>query len=273
MDRVDPLYVLNCYAKSGPQDVHDQFPVNTYIGTVGQVTSVLQTMFNSNAGIARVELVIDPSHPNATIGQAPQRLGELPGGTGFACHAFIEWAREAVGEWDGTCNADLLELIRGKFGQTIISFYGLGPDTDTMRQLVQARTFFEAEKEETAKQGAERDRLREALTWTVGFIQCNLSKMCEEYPDFHNARDLMNKSGALYSGEFQRARLAAEQTEDTATYLRDALAHLQGEVSAVLTAMDELAAVWGDEGVFRRCRDRLRAAIEDEPAGSDPRGT
>lgn len=33
------------------------------------------------------------------------------------------------------------------------------------------------------------------------------------------------------------------------------------EVRAVLALMDELAQQWGDEGVFRRCRDRLRAVI------------
>jgi hypothetical protein len=31
------------------------------------------------------------------------------------------------------------------------------------------------------------------------------------------------------------------------------------EVRAVLANMDNLAQVWGDEGVFRSCRDRLRA--------------
>lgn len=35
----------------------------------------------------------------------------------------------------------------------------------------------------------------------------------------------------------------------------------RGEVGSVLMLMDQLAAVWGDEGVFRRCRDRLRALL------------
>ena len=30
------------------------------------------------------------------------------------------------------------------------------------------------------------------------------------------------------------------------------------EIKAVLIDLDHLAKVWGDEGVFRRCRDRLR---------------
>lgn len=36
---------------------------------------------------------------------------------------------------------------------------------------------------------------------------------------------------------------------------------LADEVASVLSKLDELAEVWGDEGVFRRCRDRLRAAL------------
>lgn len=33
------------------------------------------------------------------------------------------------------------------------------------------------------------------------------------------------------------------------------------EVRAVIHQLDALAEVWGDEGVFRRCRDRLKDAI------------
>lgn len=34
------------------------------------------------------------------------------------------------------------------------------------------------------------------------------------------------------------------------------------EVKSVLEYLDELATVWGDEGVFRRCRDRLRNLVK-----------
>lgn len=37
------------------------------------------------------------------------------------------------------------------------------------------------------------------------------------------------------------------------------------EVIAVIEQLDALAEVWGDEGVFRRCRDRLKAAVGVEP--------
>ena len=41
----------------------------------------------------------------------------------------------------------------------------------------------------------------------------------------------------------------------------DHMQHIQHEVSSVLILMDHLAEVWGDEGVFRACRDRLRKLV------------
>ncbi len=38
------------------------------------------------------------------------------------------------------------------------------------------------------------------------------------------------------------------------------------EVRSVLQQLDELTEVWGDEGKFRRCRDRLRDAIAKSDA-------
>lgn len=37
---------------------------------------------------------------------------------------------------------------------------------------------------------------------------------------------------------------------------------LKTEVRSVLSELDHLAEVWGDEGVFRRCRDRLRKVLD-----------
>lgn len=37
---------------------------------------------------------------------------------------------------------------------------------------------------------------------------------------------------------------------------------LRAEVASVLQSLDELAELWGDEGKFRRCRDRLREALK-----------
>ena len=36
---------------------------------------------------------------------------------------------------------------------------------------------------------------------------------------------------------------------------------IASEVRAVIDQLDALAEVWGDEGVFRRCRDRLKDAV------------
>lgn len=39
----------------------------------------------------------------------------------------------------------------------------------------------------------------------------------------------------------------------------DPLPQFAAEAESILVNLDQLAEVWGDEGVFRRCRDRLRA--------------
>lgn len=35
----------------------------------------------------------------------------------------------------------------------------------------------------------------------------------------------------------------------------------ENEIRSVILLMDGLAEQWGDEGIFRRCRDRLRALV------------
>lgn len=42
------------------------------------------------------------------------------------------------------------------------------------------------------------------------------------------------------------------------------LTAMRSEVASVLSLLDGLAEQWGDEAVFRRCRDRLRKAIEEK---------
>lgn len=44
---------------------------------------------------------------------------------------------------------------------------------------------------------------------------------------------------------------------------KEKLDEMKAEVAAVLYLMDGLAEQWGDEAVFRRCRDRLRKMIGD----------
>lgn len=59
---------------------------------------------------------------------------------------------------------------------------------------------------------AERDRLREALSWAVGFIRCNFPKASARYADMRNAEALVD-AAPLYSGEFHRASVRAELAE------------------------------------------------------------
>ena len=42
-------------------------------------------------------------------------------------------------------------------------------------------------------------------------------------------------------------------------------AETQAEVTSVLAMLDELADLWGDEGKFRACRDRLRKLLGGTP--------
>jgi len=54
-------------------------------------------------------------------------------------------------------------------------------------------------------------------------------------------------------------KLAMEFTKLSA--ILDSFIESQNEIASVLVLMDGLAEQWGDEGVFRRCRDRLRNLV------------
>lgn len=51
--------------------------------------------------------------------------------------------------------------------------------------------------------------------------------------------------------------------------VQEQLDEMVNEVASVLMLMDELAAQWGDEGVFRRCRDRLRVFVPKPTEGAE----
>lgn len=51
--------------------------------------------------------------------------------------------------------------------------------------------------------------------------------------------------------------------------LHEIISAHQNEVASVLMLMDGLAEQWGDEGVFRRCRDRLRAILPANEESTD----
>jgi hypothetical protein len=42
---------------------------------------------------------------------------------------------------------------------------------------------------------------------------------------------------------------------------------MRREIASVVMIMNELSATWGDEGVFRRCRDRLAYFVSDNTKG------
>ena len=81
----------------------------------------------------------------------------------------------------------------------------------------------------TTDEQAKYDRLREALTWAIGFIRCNLPRTAEEnarrYPDWRNACDLIAEAGELFTGEFQltlaRAEVAEHDRERLAAAIRE----------------------------------------------------
>ena len=70
------------------------------------------------------------------------------------------------------------------------------------------------------------ERLREALSWAVGFIRCNLPNTSAEYPDMRNAEELVSGRSGLFNGEFNLAMIRAEVAEDR---IRDAIKALTQE--------------------------------------------
>ncbi len=62
---------------------------------------------------------------------------------------------------------------------------------------------------------------------------------------------------------------ASKEKSETGRPVQEQLGDMQSrvemfevEVRSVLGELDHLAEVWGDEGVFRRCRDRLRNVLD-----------
>jgi hypothetical protein len=59
-------------------------------------------------------------------------------------------------------------------------------------------------------------------------------------------------------GESKTGRPVKERLDD----MQSRVEMFEVEVRSVLGELDHLAEVWGDEGVFRRCRDRLRKVLD-----------
>jgi len=70
-------------------------------------------------------------------------------------------------------------------------------------------------KREAEAVEVERDRLREALAWAVGFVRCNHPNVWDEYEDYRNAAALV-AGVSLSGGEFHRLSCRAEVAEAVA---------------------------------------------------------
>ncbi len=81
------------------------------------------------------------------------------------------------------------------------------------------------------------DKLHELARKQTRVESCNLLKVC-------------------VSHERLRAELEGEQVMHAET---------RAEAANVLVMLDELAELWGDEGKFRACRDRLRKMLGGTP--------
>lgn len=79
---------------------------------------------------------------------------------------------------------------------------------------------------ETEHMRREIDRLREALTWAVGFIRCQHPNVWDEYEDYRNAAALVT-GVPLSGGEFHRLSCRV----DVAEYERDRLREELGRYS------------------------------------------
>ena len=72
--------------------------------------------------------------------------------------------------------------------------------------------------------------------------------------DVYEGRGSLGPPGAYAKGLCESHERLRAELQGAECLLED----LRREVFAVVTQMDEMAARWGDEAGFRRCRDRLR---------------
>lgn len=77
------MITVNAYIKDTKgsiwKTVHDKFPVNTWKGTTKeQILQCVSNILNTTDinGVTRLDVVIDPDHPLASVGQNPRMLGD-----------------------------------------------------------------------------------------------------------------------------------------------------------------------------------------------------
>lgn len=104
----------------------------------------------------------------------------------------------------------------------------------------------------------ERDRLREALAWAVGFIRCNHANVWDEYEDYRNAAALV-AGVPLSDGEFHRLSCRAEVAELVAEAAVSALG-LKKEHATPTDVKEVIAGLQAEAELYRRGSAYMRAA-------------
>ena len=104
----------------------------------------------------------------------------------------------------------------------------------------------------------ERDRLREALAWAVGFIRCNHPNAYEEYEDMRNAAALCAGPPGSF-GEFFRLSCRAEVAEAIADSAVSGLG-LKKEHATPTDVKEVIAGLQAEAELYRRGYDLIGAA-------------
>ena len=109
----------------------------------------------------------------------------------------------------------------------------------------------------------ERDRMREALAWAVGFIRCNLPNTSAGYEDMRNAEDLVK--GVSMCGEFHRLSCRAEVAESQLAEARQAAADWRGLLACGWEEAEHVAhfIAWHHDEDCRREIPRHFAALNE----------
>ena len=104
----------------------------------------------------------------------------------------------------------------------------------------------------------ERDRLREALAWAVGFIRCNHQNAYEEYEDMRNAAALVGGPPGAF-GEFFRLSCRAEVAEAVAEAAVTSLG-LKKDHATPTDVKEVIAGLQAEAELYRRGYAYIRAA-------------
>ena len=105
-------------------------------------------------------------------------------------------------------------------------------------------------KREAESVEVERDRLREALAWAVGFIRCNHPNVWDEYEDYRNAAALV-AGVPLSGGGTHRLSCRAEVSEAVAEAAVSGLG-LKKDYATPEDVKQVVAGVQAEADLYRR---------------------